>query len=1466
MQLSISPDEQQVACALSCGMVMVFELQQANTQLLTSSLEHRGREVTTLIWAFCQPELYIGDASGRVTMLYASKSKTASLFRSSSLHLMTLESSIIQLDYQEGYLLVSTLTHSYVCNTNSETFSQVGTKLRQGEYGSCFCQVNHSGMSSSHTETSEGVEELKASLTSSTEKFGLSDCYEAKEEEQAYHNCDLRKNRPSRTASPMLMSHVFCARPGTRIWEADYSGKVLVTHQLKSALIIPPAEVLLTDGSFKEKELLEEISLLPETLCPTDKTREKLTGHELAMSTPVKATHPPVSVAFTKMMSFYNKYLLAISAYGLYIIDPAISKILIWISVSEGITDVKVSGNSLIYKSGSGCIQNFMITTVDIAILVLHSRKLFLECTSLCLKYKDIFTKSELLSRLGAKILTDLCNNITSGIIKEKIKGLRLFIGINKERNHTMNLTKVSGVTYIKNKSFEAEEIKANLNVALKKNNSFSFNMTVARWNSEPYLGGSKKEWEQSSLAQGTLSKESIPMQQEGKNMPNNPTSVHLHEIPDYSTSVDTLPSGSSEKCIVDFCSTSQKFSSSSRPDLENITTPTSDSYSPQSDALSSQKSLDSSTEMIEDPLFTPNDSPSPDQEAVSRMFPERHPPTALNYASHNFYNLAYAPIHPGSEAATLLQDLMENVTTNVVDTFASGTRTLTERLKSVVPLVSPQKGAEGVVSGFERTGNHPSNGPNDYPILTPLKNTDVSDDPPADIVIHTKSRKKQPQKQLSVVSASGSSEVDLEETASRPELPGVVKNLHELVCTTMQQMISTTNSEEAHNLLAHWFEVFCHTVQEMQHDSTYSSQTVSEDQTGEGPVSLSSIESSHSLGSADTSSDSLHWDSSDIGFEPSSLSLDILEKISGLFLESLQAGVTVNNFQLSLVTAQKADFPQHPMTPSEVRRCDALYAQVIASDCGLLQYSHILNALESLGHHYYLLTWAALMEKITKNSNTLSQPLPDIIPDLEFTRAQWVSILHSVASSSSTKNLITTAAQFESPIVIQDVIFLLQYMTTHPVQMNCTITKTQIPKLLLQYLIEFSYHRSPTKAYLDSWCHYSELQGDILCALLSMTNVGPSHFSCKCGMPVPCRRHVALEALEETVLLHDILDPKGLAEMCQSLGYWKGYCIITLAYCLQPHIQLFPYILQTCDADLLNNFLEVLHHNDFGMAFRTIARITSKETSIMLCFDCQSKIPFPEKKIIIEDNRAVFNHKVKVNGNSSLTENLNESCLMEVSSKRLTNDQMPVQDGIRSINHLWEVVVAKVLRRSSAANTLRLLTSVQDTIPPGIISKRVFNWCILASLAEQRGSAASWALLDSLCGDKTKLYSHKVFQAIHRRPLLKYHRNQTDMSSKSLCWDFPDTTQNGIPQPPTNITPKDPRHPVPLGHHWGVWTEVLEGVCSCCRLRLSTEALVSEGGITVFSCSHAFHTICLSYRGYQCVCCAQLQPSKAAY
>lgn len=1218
---------------------------------------------------------------------------------------MTLESSITQMDYREGYLLVSTLTRSYVCNTSLETFSQVGTKLRQGEYGGCFCQVNPNGTFSPFKESKEGVEDRQASFTSS-EKFGLSDCYEAVEE-QPYHHSFLGREMPGRSVVlPMLTSHVFCARPGSRIWEADHSGRVLVTHQLKSALTVSPAEILVTDGTFQEQDLIEEINTLPPI---TGNTGNKLFGCEKERkNSSIKATHPPVSVSFTKVLSFYNKYLLATSTYGLYIIDPSTSKILVWVSVSDGISDIKVSGNSLIYKSGNGCIQNFMITTVDIAILILHTRKLYLECASLCFKNQDAFAKSEFLSRLGVNILKDLHNNITSCCIKEKISDLKSSLDVEKKKNFCNSVTKISGVMYVKNKSFEAEEIRANLNIALKNHPVLS-NISVTRWNSEPYLSRNQVEWDEVPATQCTVSMESSPVRQVRKNKGSEISSDCQHETSNLTSSEDTLQLKSSEESACTHISTSQ-CSDSSGPDhgLDGSTSLSSKaSFSQQSDLFSPQKSLESSLEMFEDPLFTPEESPSPDPEAASRILLDSHPQPTLNYNPHNFYNLAYAPIHPGSEAATILQDFMESVTTNVVDTFTSGTKTITERLKSVAPLVTPWVDTEGGAPVPEITRSHSNSDPKESSSVISLRDTGADGD--STIVIQSKSKKKQPRRQLSILATKCSTQSSTEETVPQPELPGVVKNLHELVCATVQQMTNTVDPKETQSLLCHWLEMFCHTVQQIQYYSKHTLSLVNEDQAGEGPVSLSSIDSSHSFGSADTSSDSLHWDSSDIGFEPLTVNTDIIEQITGLFLECLQAGVTATNCH-SWMVPQRTDLLQHPMTPPEVKKKDALYARLIASDCGLLQYSHLMNALESMSHHNYILTWAALMEKITRDRNTLpNQPLPDIIPNLDFTRSQWVSFLHSVASSGSTKNLILIAAQMENPAVIQDVIFFLQYMTAHQVEMNCSLSRTQLPKLLLQYLIEFSHYRSLIIAYLDSWCMYSELQADILRALLSVENSSCVQFSCKCGLPFPHTRPVMMEDLAEIILLYDIVDPRGLAEVCQNLDYWKGYCAINLAYYLQPNAQLFPYILQTGDLNLLDYFLEELHSDDFGIIFSTLARISSRDTSTMLCFLCQSQIPFPKKKYI-SDSGMEFNHKDMINGDSQLTENsLGEHHLTEVASVLPNKNKMVAKQETCAgdMKHLWELVVTKLLYRTSAANILKLLSDNEDNIPPGILSER---------------------------------------------------------------------------------------------------------------------------------------------------------------
>lgn len=351
-------------------------------------------------------------------------------------------------------------------------------------------------------------------------------------------------------------------------------------------------------------------------------------------------------------------------------------------------------------------------------------------------------------------------------------------------------------------------------------------------------------------------------------------------------------------------------------------------------------------------------------------------------------------------------------------------------------------------------------------------------------------------------------------------------------------------------------------------------------------------------------------------------MSADSLEQITELFLQCLQAGVYVSSYQNMKESfgLHMSDVLQHALTPEDVKKQDSLYAQLITNYCGLLHYSNLLNSLNTLGQHYYILTWAALLERVTKDNDRLSSsPLPDIIRDLDFTRSQRVSFLYRKVTAGNMKKFVTAAANVENPAVIFDVIFLLNYNAAKSLEVGCINSKPQPQKFLLQYMIESSQHKNLVRLYLNYWSSCPELQYDILNALLNTT--GSSSFLCTCGMPLPCKRPVSLEYLAETILDHGVLDAQNRSELCQRLGYWKGYCTIATACNLQSASPCLPFILQNCDLQLLDDIMEVLIPEEYKMVFDTLACITASDSSVMKCFRCCTTLTFPEQNAVCPEN-----------------------------------------------------------------------------------------------------------------------------------------------------------------------------------------------------------------------------------------------------
>uniref|UniRef100_A0A674KGJ3 Hermansky-Pudlak syndrome 5 protein homolog n=1 Tax=Terrapene triunguis TaxID=2587831 RepID=A0A674KGJ3_9SAUR len=188
-------DEDHVAVATSQGLVVVWELNQerrGKPERIYVSTEHKGKKVTSLCWDTAALRVFVGDHVGKVSAIKINTSKqgkAAAAFVMFPVQIITtVDSRVVQLDYLDGRLLISSLTRSYLCDTEREKFWKIGNKERDGEYGACFFPAGK--------------------------------------------NCGSQQ--------PLI----YCARPGSRMWEVNFEGEVLSTHQFKQLLSSPPLPVI----------------------------------------------------------------------------------------------------------------------------------------------------------------------------------------------------------------------------------------------------------------------------------------------------------------------------------------------------------------------------------------------------------------------------------------------------------------------------------------------------------------------------------------------------------------------------------------------------------------------------------------------------------------------------------------------------------------------------------------------------------------------------------------------------------------------------------------------------------------------------------------------------------------------------------------------------------------------------------------------------------------------------------------------------------------------------------------------------------------------------------------------------------------------------------------------------------------------------------------------------------------------
>lgn len=317
-------DEDFVAVATSQGYVVVWELNQerrGKPERIYVSSEHKGKNVTALMWDTTALRVFVGDHVGKVSAIKissAKQGKAAATFMSFPVQIIaTFDSSVVQLDYMDGRLLISTLTRSYLCDTEREKFWKIGNKERDGEYGACFF--------------------------------------------------------PTTKSSGCPQPLIYCARPGSRMWEVNFEGEVLSTHQFKQLLSSPPLPVI------------------------------NLRSHPQYAAT----SSSPQSLAFPKLLYVYECCVMSWTEQGIYIFVPQNVQVLLWSAVKD-IQDICVFKNELFCLLTDGKVSHFSLLQVERCIDRLLKRGFWTIAARVCCLFQNSIVSSRARKMLSIERLEHL--------------------------------------------------------------------------------------------------------------------------------------------------------------------------------------------------------------------------------------------------------------------------------------------------------------------------------------------------------------------------------------------------------------------------------------------------------------------------------------------------------------------------------------------------------------------------------------------------------------------------------------------------------------------------------------------------------------------------------------------------------------------------------------------------------------------------------------------------------------------------------------------------------------------------------------------------------------------------------------------------------------------------------------------------------------------------------------------------
>ncbi|XP_057653232.1 BLOC-2 complex member HPS5 homolog isoform X2 [Diorhabda carinulata] len=370
VQIKISANEKNLALASSRGYVIIVEnvFVDFNLRPLLYT-EHEGNTITVMTWH--GNDLYCGDNTGKISVSTISSTLTKAIFQTSSATLMHLDSTIIQIDIYKNYLLVSTKTCTYLCDTEKEQYKQIGKKLRDGNFGGCFSQRDASDYSSK-------CERTRSTFKTLGEEGNFSG---------AINNSDGK---------------VYCARPGGRLWVANFEGTVLATYQFKQSFCENPSD-LITIENTKEARLNV-------TKCDNNNVSKDFN--------------------FGKVYLLCANIIFTYDNQGIYFFDMETTSLICWSHVYDNIKDIQIVKRNIYVWRNNLQINIVSLQSLEELLTSAISSHQYLLCSDLCITFNnEVLTLIEKSNRinvlcllprklkeLGAKDLLEKTQNVLDKI------------------------------------------------------------------------------------------------------------------------------------------------------------------------------------------------------------------------------------------------------------------------------------------------------------------------------------------------------------------------------------------------------------------------------------------------------------------------------------------------------------------------------------------------------------------------------------------------------------------------------------------------------------------------------------------------------------------------------------------------------------------------------------------------------------------------------------------------------------------------------------------------------------------------------------------------------------------------------------------------------------------------------------------------------------------------------------------